>query len=209
MPEGEVVEVWPPKTAHLLQHKPSKAQVRKAKASAPPPTPPPPSSILSQQPMASSSAPAPSSGATPPVAPKKSFLRRIVPFLLAANVAVGAYVFLRTSKKQTTEEPEVIEEAPAAPAVSTETPAAPAVSTEAVAQEKSPAIPEAVSSLSAVSAATNTHPSVSENDQRQLFKWILEEKRKVKAISADEKKKIDEEKALLKHYIRLGSIPSL
>lgn len=50
---------------------------------------------------------------------------------------------------------------------------------------------------------------IPEDQQRQLFKWILEEKRKVKPKDAEEKRRIDEEKALLKNLIRSKSIPSI
>ncbi|KAI8565410.1 hypothetical protein RHMOL_Rhmol03G0257000 [Rhododendron molle] len=50
---------------------------------------------------------------------------------------------------------------------------------------------------------------IPEDQQRELFKWILEEKRKVKPKDREEKKRIDEEKALLKEFIRAKSIPSL
>ncbi|KAG8086568.1 hypothetical protein GUJ93_ZPchr0010g11168 [Zizania palustris] len=53
-------------------------------------------------------------------------------------------------------------------------------------------------------------PPISEDEQRQLYRWMLEEKRKTKAPkSAAEKKKIDEDKALLKEFIRAESLPSL
>ncbi|KAI3893094.1 hypothetical protein MKW92_002090 [Papaver armeniacum] len=45
--------------------------------------------------------------------------------------------------------------------------------------------------------------------QLELYKWILEEKRKVKPISAEEKKKLDEEKEILEAFIRSKSIPSI
>lgn len=45
--------------------------------------------------------------------------------------------------------------------------------------------------------------------QRELFKWILEEKRKIKPRDPEEKKQIDEEKAILKQFIRAKSIPNL
>ncbi|RZC87604.1 hypothetical protein C5167_036142 [Papaver somniferum] len=41
--------------------------------------------------------------------------------------------------------------------------------------------------------------------QLGLYKWILEEKRKVKPISAEEKKKLDEEKAILEAFIQSKS----
>ncbi|KAG0488820.1 hypothetical protein HPP92_007631 [Vanilla planifolia] len=52
-------------------------------------------------------------------------------------------------------------------------------------------------------------PPIPEPEQRELFRWMLEEKRKVKPRSPSEKKKIDEEKALLKEILRAKSIPSL
>ncbi|KAJ6698888.1 WAS/WASL-INTERACTING FAMILY PROTEIN [Salix purpurea] len=50
---------------------------------------------------------------------------------------------------------------------------------------------------------------VPEDQQHDLLKWILEEKRKVKPRDLEEKKRIDEEKAILKHFIRAKSNPSL
>lgn len=50
---------------------------------------------------------------------------------------------------------------------------------------------------------------IPENQQRELFKWMLEEKRRVKPKDQEEKRRIDEEKAILKHFIRAKSIPVL
>lgn len=47
------------------------------------------------------------------------------------------------------------------------------------------------------------------NQQLELFKWILEEKRKVKTKDMEEKKRIDEEKAILKQFICVKFVPSL
>nr|GEW57454.1 casein kinase 1-like protein HD16 [Tanacetum cinerariifolium] len=47
------------------------------------------------------------------------------------------------------------------------------------------------------------------DQQHELFKWILEEKRKLKPKGLGEKKRIDEEKAILKQLTRAKSIPSL
>lgn len=52
-------------------------------------------------------------------------------------------------------------------------------------------------------------PPVCEEDQRQLYKWMLEEMRKIKPRDAAEKKKINDEKALLKEFIRTESLPRL
>ena len=50
---------------------------------------------------------------------------------------------------------------------------------------------------------------IPEDQQRELFKWILEEKRKISPKDPEEKKQIDEEKAILKQFIRAKSVPSL
>lgn len=47
------------------------------------------------------------------------------------------------------------------------------------------------------------------DQQLEIFKWILEEKRKAKPHNREEKKHIDEEKAILKEYIRSKSVPSI
>ncbi|CAN6336600.1 unnamed protein product [Urochloa humidicola] len=129
----------------------------KPKAAGPPPPPPPP--------------PLPEA--------KKGFLRRMFPFLLAANLFVGAYVLVRTSRKDSATDPA------SASTSSADKPAEPV----AVPRKELPPIPE--------------------DEQRQLYKWMLEEKRKIKPRSAAEKKKLNEEKALLKEFIRAGSLPSL
>ncbi|XP_024540131.1 uncharacterized protein LOC9633806 [Selaginella moellendorffii] len=51
-------------------------------------------------------------------------------------------------------------------------------------------------------------PHVSHDEQIELYKWMLEEKRKIKPSSSAEKARIDLEKGLLKDYIR-GKVPSL
>lgn len=48
---------------------------------------------------------------------------------------------------------------------------------------------------------------IPEDQQRELFSWMLEEKRKVKPRDREEKKRIDEDKAILKQFIRAKSIP--
>lgn len=50
---------------------------------------------------------------------------------------------------------------------------------------------------------------IPEEQQRELFKWMLEEKRKIKTNDPEEKKRIDEEKAILKQFIRAKSIPKI
>ena len=48
-----------------------------------------------------------------------------------------------------------------------------------------------------------------EDQQHELFKWMLEEKRNIKPKDPVEKKCIDEEKAILKQFIRAKPIPSI
>ena len=50
---------------------------------------------------------------------------------------------------------------------------------------------------------------IPEDQQRELFKWMLEEKRKIKPKDPEDKKHIDEEKAILKQFIRVKPIPSI
>ncbi|KAK7255576.1 hypothetical protein RIF29_28989 [Crotalaria pallida] len=125
----------------------------------------------------------------PPQPPKESFARRykfIWPMLLTVNLGIGVYYFMRTNKKDTGLE------------------------------EKNPGPEEATAHIpvTPVASAPITNPVIErepipEDQQRELFKWILEEKRKVKPKDAEEKWRIDEEKALLKKYIRSKSIPSI
>ncbi|MED6216478.1 hypothetical protein PIB30_008177 [Stylosanthes scabra] len=46
-----------------------------------------------------------------------------------------------------------------------------------------------------------------EEQQREVLQWMLQEKRKMKAKDKAEKKQIDEEKAILKRFLRAKSIP--
>lgn len=78
---------------------------------------------------------------------------------------------------------------------------------------------KAVAELSSVPIVSTTPPATMESlkvrepipadQQLELFKWILEEKRKVKPKDLEEKKRIDEEKAVLKHFIKTKSVPNL
>ncbi|KAF0926680.1 hypothetical protein E2562_027118 [Oryza meyeriana var. granulata] len=132
--------------------------------------------------------PPPPSPPPPPPEAKKSFMRRMFPFLLAANLFVGAYILMRTYQKDSGKK-------------DTETDPTPVEPTSYSATAEKPAEP--------IAAPIKVLPPISQDDQRQLYKWMLEEKRKIKPRDAAEKKKIDEEKALLKEFIRAGSLPSL
>ncbi|RWW56741.1 hypothetical protein BHE74_00036518 [Ensete ventricosum] len=104
--------------------------------------------------------------------------------------AITSYVLI----KQLPEKNKEAEEQVTAPATPTES---------AVTEEKSVVVPVPIP------VPIKVLPPIPEQEQRQLFKWILEEKRKVKPSDPAEKKKLDEEKALLKQFIRAKSVPSL
>ena len=50
---------------------------------------------------------------------------------------------------------------------------------------------------------------ISEDQQCELFKWMLEEKRTIKPKDPEGKKRIDEDKAILIQFIRVKPIPSI
>ncbi|XP_034695250.1 uncharacterized protein LOC117921481 [Vitis riparia] len=174
----------------LYTNRPKKAQVKQ---------------FLQQQQMkgtglsASSSPMGAQSSPPPPPQPKESFVRRykfMWPLLLTVNLAVGAYIFMRTRKKDTG-----IEEEVAAAVVTTP------VSTTAATTAPAPVIEKPLPSPPIMAPVKLPDP-IPENQQREIFKWLLEEKRKVKPNNPEEKKRIDEEKAILKQFIRATSIPT-
>ncbi|KAJ4835853.1 hypothetical protein Tsubulata_030110, partial [Turnera subulata] len=143
-----------------------------------------------------STASAPPPPPPPPQPPKESFARRykfLWPLLLTVNLAVGAYLFMRTNKKDTDSEEEAASTISSTPNSST--------LTSVVAATPVP--------VPAVIEAPKVREPLPEDQQRELFKWILEEKRKVKPKDAEEKKRIDEEKAILKQFIRAKSVPTI
>ncbi|XP_059645631.1 uncharacterized protein LOC132287137 [Cornus florida] len=172
----------------MSQRKRKKAQLKQQKASSSS------SSSMGTQPPSRTTPPPP-----PPPPPKESFARRykfIWPLLLTVNLAVGAYVFTRTKKKDTGEGE--VPDVPSTPASTTAAATAP-VSEKPFSPPGPPPLEEPVM----------LRDPIPENQQRELFKWLLEEKRKVKPKNPEEKKRIDEEKAIIKQFIRAKSIPTL
>ncbi|KAJ8553274.1 hypothetical protein K7X08_023952 [Anisodus acutangulus] len=172
----------------LYVNKPKKAQLKQQQASSP--TPEPPSSMASSTSAGSAS--------PPPQPPKESFIRRykyLWPMLLAVNFSIGAYLFMRTKKKDVGTEEGVM---PDVPAASVSTVAASVVSEKETEVTTPPPLQPVI-----------VREPIPENQQRELFKWILEEKRRVKPKDQEEKRRIDEEKAVLKHFIRAKSLPAL
>ncbi|KAE8789303.1 hypothetical protein D1007_36554 [Hordeum vulgare] len=127
---------------------------------------------------------------------KKGFMRRMFPFLLAVNAFVGAYVLVRTYYKDEDSPPKTAHSASAsASATATDSTPSPAGDS-----------PEPVA-VAAVPTKPVPLPPIPEDEQRRVYKWMLEEKRKVKPQNAAEKKRLDDEKALLKHIIRADTLP--
>ncbi|KAH7855622.1 hypothetical protein Vadar_026856 [Vaccinium darrowii] len=107
--------------------------------------------------------------------------------LLISNLVLGAYMFASAYEKKKS---------------AAKVPSTP-VSTAAT------SVPEEPHLYPPITQPVKVREPIPEDQQRELFKWILEEKRKVKPKDREEKKRIDEEKALLKKFIRAKSIPSL
>lgn len=181
----------------LYPNKPKKAQVKQ---------------LQQQQQKAkqySSPAPASSQSSTmvaqasskPPLPPRQSFARRykfLWPLLLTVNLGVGAYLFMRTKKKATS-----MEEGDMAGDVSSTSGSVATAKTGPVAQNPLSLPPPSTNE------PTKSLEPIPENQQRELFKWLLEEQRKIKPKDPEEKRRIDEEKAILKQFIRAKSIPSI
>lgn len=168
----------------LYNHKPKKSQLKQFRGQQK-------SNEFSSPPsMGTQTAPPP-----PPPLPKEPFIKRykfVWPMLLAVNFGIGVYLFARTStKKEDTE----VEEKDAAPPISVKDTTAPVAVTSA--------------SPPPIANPVIKREPIPEGQQRELFKWILEEKRKIKPKDSEEKQRIDEEKALLKNLIRSKSIPSI
>ncbi|KAF8393530.1 hypothetical protein HHK36_021774 [Tetracentron sinense] len=160
----------------------------------------PKKSQLKQQQKASDFSRPPSmeapSSPPPPQPPKDSFARRYKffwPLLLTVNLALGAYLFVREKKKDTgVKDGEAAADVPSTPIASSTTP-----------------VPEKPLHSPAITEPVKVRQPIPEDQQRELYKWILEEKRKGKPKDSEEKKQFDEEKAILKQFIRAKAIPSI
>ncbi|KAK7294335.1 hypothetical protein RJT34_17224 [Clitoria ternatea] len=133
----------------------------------------------------------PAAAPPPPPPPKEPFVRRykfLWPMLLVVNLGVGVYLFTRTKKKDTSEEAQDVSPVPT--------------------KDATAHVAETAVSTPSISKPVIKREPIPENQQRELLKWILEEKRKAKPKDAEEKQKIDAEKALLKNLIRSKSIPN-
>ncbi|XP_062091021.1 uncharacterized protein LOC133797206 [Humulus lupulus] len=148
-----------------------------------------------------------------PLPPKESLIRRyklVWRVLLISNLALGAYIFASPKKRDAS----VVNKHKASEKGATKRRAEEEVTTE----EEVKAEEEDPNSIYFPTYETATFPPpaikpvkvrepIPEDQQRELFKWMLEEKRKLKPKDPDEKKRIDEDKAILKQFIRAKTIP--
>ncbi|KAH7572144.1 hypothetical protein ACOSQ2_015420 [Xanthoceras sorbifolium] len=128
----------------------------------------------------------------PPLTSKESFIKRYKPvwrFFLVFNLGLAGYIFAKEKMKKMSSEDDKF--------------AKPTVEDSKATEEMEPLVPPTV-----VEPVKVREP-IPEEQQRELFQWILEEKRKLKPKDTEEKKRIDEEKAILKQFIRAKSIPQL
>ncbi|CAH2033493.1 unnamed protein product [Thlaspi arvense] len=204
----------------LFTNKPKKkdiiAQLKHVEANFSNPTAPP-SSASSPAAAAAASYTMGGGSAPPPPPPKESFARRsicvlsllsidggkclnreshgTVSLVVLGLIAFAGYLFFRTKKKDIEPANEEMAAAKSGPV------AAP------VTMEK----PKPVSStvVAAEAVVVKAREPIPEKQQRELFKWMLEEKRKVNPKNAEEKKRIDEEKAILKQFLGSKTIPTL
>ncbi|XP_074294929.1 uncharacterized protein LOC141622809 isoform X2 [Silene latifolia] len=188
MEEGPKLYVNKPKKAQMKQVKGIDAQSSSSSAAA----------ISSYYSSGSSSNGSGGGVSKPPEVPKESFAKRykyIWPLLLTVNLAIGAYFFMRTRKKDGGIEEGHTNASPGSDMATSVTPPNSISVTEDM-------------PVGPVAQHARVLKPIPEQQQRELFKWMLEEKRKIKTNDPVEKKRIDEEKAILKQFIRAKSIPS-
>ncbi|CAL1414151.1 unnamed protein product [Linum trigynum] len=127
----------------------------------------------------------------PASTPKEPLLKRlkgIWRFSMIVNLAVGAYIFAHAGKKNGGKHVENVEKA----------------KPESLLEEYSDPYDSIVEKLTPL----HREP-ISEDQQRELFKWMLEEKRQMKPSDRGEKKRVNEEKAILKKFIGAKTIPRI
>ncbi|XP_073277263.1 uncharacterized protein [Primulina huaijiensis] len=120
---------------------------------------------------------------------------------LIGNFGLGAYMFAQAGKKERvklkTEAPVEVTPTPTPTPTLTPTPATTLTDDEELIFTQPTTRPVIV------------RQPIPEDQQRELFKWMLEEKRKVKSNNREEKLLIDNEKAILKEFLCSKSIPSV
>lgn len=70
-------------------------------------------------------------------------------------------------------------------------------------------VPAVASSVAAPEWTPPPKTTISEEEQRQVLQWVLDERRKEKGLNKAQKARIDEEKKLLKQFLRGDHLPPL
>ncbi|XP_028774184.1 uncharacterized protein LOC114731209 [Neltuma alba] len=140
----------------------------------------------------------------PPLSSTESLMKRCKPIwrvFLIYNFAFAAYLFSRPKKKDGTENHTRKGHKLQKEKTAVEVPEPPTTSTSmgSIFDDDSLYFP--------VSIPEEVRAPITDEQQREIFKWMLEEKRKLKPKDPVEKKQIDEEKAILKQVLRADTIP--
>ncbi|KAK4258244.1 hypothetical protein QN277_007715 [Acacia crassicarpa] len=145
-----------------------------------------------------------------PEPPTKLVTRRaklIWRVFMISNFAVGALLFAMPKKKDVTETRTRKGHKSQKEKTTVEVPEPPTTTEPPITTTMMDSIFDDDSLYFPVSIPEEVRPSTTDEQQREVFKWMLEEKRKLKPKDRVEKKQIDEEKALLKRFLRAENIP--
>ncbi|KAI4335305.1 hypothetical protein L6164_013965 [Bauhinia variegata] len=142
--------------------------------------------------------------AEPPHVPRTELLMKrcklIWRLLLISNFALGAYLFARAKKRDTMEihrkKTQKLEKSKATAEV---LPEPITDSMDSYYDEELLFLPDTM--------PIKVQNPIPEEEQRKIFQWMLEERRKRKPKDPLEKKQIDEQKAILKQFLRAKSVP--
>ena len=128
-----------------------------------------------------------------------------VPFYLTTYklAFLAAYMFVRASRKDSS----IVNSKASEKSVGDEKAAA-KVPSDPITNTDIP-IPEILDFPPSLMEPVKVRQPIPEDQQRELFQWMLEEKRTIKPKDSQEKKQIDEDKAILKQFIRAKSVPGL
>ncbi|XP_031252420.1 uncharacterized protein LOC116110328 [Pistacia vera] len=133
----------------------------------------------------------------PSTEPRMKRYKPIWRFLLISNFALGGYIFAKARQKHQIGQ----DKKAAKPSEEEEGKAAVEISSSQI-YDESLILPPVIEPV-------KVREPIPEDQQCELFKWMLEEKRKVKPKDREDKQQIDEEKGILKQFIRPKSISQL
>ncbi|KAK7347809.1 hypothetical protein VNO80_22348 [Phaseolus coccineus] len=140
----------------------------------------------------------------PPPAPPTGLLMKRCKFiwrlLLLSNLALGAFLFASAKRRDSVEITRRTAQKSHKGKASVEVPPEPITSSIDLNYDDF---------FLPVTTPVQRQAPIPEELQREIFQWMLEEKRKLKPKNPVEKKQIDEEKAILKQFLRAKSLPKV